>query len=68
MNLNDHKTAILLWVESCVTDEQLTLLINVTNNFIVAERFVDTHLKDIIQCHEDLMIAIDIKKEKILSL
>ncbi len=40
MTLENHKTAIITWVKSCETSEQIDLLHNVVDTFIVG-RFQD---------------------------
>jgi len=62
MNLDQHKEAILRWVASCQTHEQLQLLISVTINYISFERFPNDREKEISFVAGEIFEAIEEKK------
>jgi len=62
MNLDQHKEAILRWVASCQTHEQLQLLISVTINYISFERFPNDRENEISFVAKEIFDAIEEKK------
>jgi len=62
MNLDQHKEAILRWVASCQTHEQLQLLLSVTVNYISFERFPNDTEKEVLLVAKEIFDAIEEKK------